>query len=510
MSGIDDLGRREGALARATAEAVADTDTQLAALHATIAEGRHSKMRRRVLLSVAASLIVIVGIGAIAWQGSRGNDGVLVRSSIQPSSDDPPAPTVEPPSPTIEELAPTASDTPPEDTDSASTADSEPLTSAAASDAADKAAASAEVVRPVIDSSVCESVSASQYATPTEAPPPPLHVFGRRVDSPTPIQVFADPELGPTGPFVAVIRYTEPSSATPEPGALWDAVDIGGTAGVLAGSPDGRFDMVWDLTDASQVVLRSTGMDKPAVVEFARSLVARNPTAAVPGLDTTSDALVLTAESMNDNVRGAHSSSQCQLPNEHGYYVAGSVRGDAVFQYIALIDRIDRPDDVERRGDGVVYTVSRNAPALEADAIEETGPDDWLALRARPPLGWPEEPQHRAVFLDQWEYVELRPVDGASTTPPSPLGLQIRVEDGVAFLELDYSAVAVDDGAEYKSIELTPGTGGMSTARAGTLGGHRIGPYDGGPLTVSANVNYTTSTGENLQTTGPVEIILQL
>lgn len=523
MSRIEDLGRRAGARLRGEAAAVADTDAQLAALRSTMAGGRHNEARR-VLLGVAASLIVIVGIGAIAWQGSRdGGDGVPGGPSMQPvSSDDPSAPTAEARAPTIIELSPTATDVTPEGTGSPSTVDAQPSTSESApttitssppsstSDVAEEAAGNAGVRRPVIESSVCASASASQYETPMKVPPPPLHVFGRRVDSPMPIQVFADPELGPTGPFVAAIRYVEPSSPTPEPGTLWEAVDIGGTAGVFTASPDGRLHMVWDLPDGSQVVLRSTGMGRPAILEFARSLVPRDLTAAVPGLDTTSETLVLAAESMNDDVRGAHSYSECQLTNEQGYYVAGSVRGDPVFQYLALIDRAHIPDDVERRGDGIVYVTSREAPALDADVIIEANPDDWLTLRARPHVGWPEAPQHRTVFLDQWEYVELRPVGSASTTPPSPLGLRIRVEDRVAFLEIDYSAVVIDDRAEYTSIDLAPGTGGLATARGGTIGGHRIGPYDGGPLTVSVEVTYTSSAGEDIQTTEAFELSLQL
>jgi hypothetical protein len=379
-----------------------------------------------------------------------------------------------------------------------------------ASDAAGETTERAGLDRPLIESSVCVPVSASQYDTPTEAAPPPLHVFGRRANAPMPIQIFADRELGPTGPFVVAIRYAEPPTPAPEPGTLWKAVDIDDTAAALAAWPDGRRSMVWDLPDGSQVVLRSTGIDEPALLEFARSLVPREPTASVPGLDTPSGSLALTAESMNDDVRGNHSSSECQLTAEQGYYVAGSVGGDPVFQYLALVDRADIPDDVERRGDGIVYVTSRGAPALDAGVIVAAGPDQWLALRAQPHFGWPEEPQNRTVFFDQWEYVEVRPVDGASTTPASPLGLRIRVDDGVAFLEIDYSAVVIDDRSEYKTIELTPGTGSLSTARGGTVGGHRIGPYDGGPLTVSVDVTYTGSAGEDIQTTEALDLSLQL
>ena len=521
MSGIDDVGRREGDRLRGEAAAVADTEEQLAALRSTMVSAEPGDTHRRAILGVAAAFIVVVGIGAIAWEGSRDGSRVPSASSTGLPSDAPPTATADTPTVTTAAVPPTDTDTSPDETDPPPTIDAQPSTSATSpttpesstpvdtSDPAQETTASAEVIRPVVEPSVCVSVSASQYDTPTEAPPPPLHVFGRRAASPVPIQVFADPELGPTGPFVAILRYIEPPSPTPGPGTQWETVDIDGAAAVLDAAPDGRLDMMWDLSDGSQVVLRSTGVDEAVLVEFVRSLVPRDPAASVPGFDTSSEALALAAEAMNDDVRGGHSYSECRLTDEQGYYVAGSVRGDLVFQYLALVDRADIPDDVERRGDGIVYVTSRGAPALDASVVLEADPGDWLALRARPHFGWPEEPQDRTLFVDQWEYVELRPVDGASTTSPSPLGLRIRVDEGVAFLEIDYSAVVVDDRSEYKSIELTPGAGGMSTARGGTVGGHRIGPYNGGSFTVSVDVTYTNSAGEHIQTTGTLDLYLQ-
>lgn len=525
MSEFDELGRRAGAHAREQAAEVADTDAQLVALRSSLNGDHRRRPRhraRRIAVGIAASLVVAAGIGAIVWQARGDGDGGLdptdtfdqpVASDESPSSTplDPPASaTTEVPSPVATAQPSTTENTPDQTTDPALDPPVPTLQDAEAG--TDEEAAmptSAEVLRPVLASSECTPASATAYETPTEAPPPPLHLFGRRVDDPVPIQVFADPDLGPTGPFAAAILYDEPSQPMPAPGSFWASVDVGGNAGVVATSDDGRVDVVWSLPDGSQVVLRSTGLGDDATIAFARSLEPRGADADIPGLDTGTDDLVLAAESMNDDVRGAFSSSECALVDEPGYYVAGSVRGDPVFQYLALVDRPDAPDDVERRGDGIVFVVSRNAPALDASVVIDAEPVDWVALRAAPPVGFPAEPQDRTVLVDQWAYVELRPVSGASETPPSPLGLRIRLTDGVAILEVDQSEVVVDERAEYKTVELAPGGGGISTARAGTVSGYRIGDDDGGPLALSVEVRYISSAGEDIQTTGPLTLQLQ-
>ena len=65
MSGIDDVGRREGDRLRGEAAAVADTEEQLAALRSTMVSAEPGDTHRRAILGVAAAIVLAVQVSQL-------------------------------------------------------------------------------------------------------------------------------------------------------------------------------------------------------------------------------------------------------------------------------------------------------------------------------------------------------------------------------------------------------------------------------------------------------------
>ena len=349
------------------------------------------------------------------------------------------------------------------------------------------------ITRPVFPPDVCEATFARGNDLPLTDD---VTFFARPSDNPIAIQIIGTDETTPAEPFAWVQRSFGDNSALRE----------------LRVFDNGNGEASWDVGDGSQGYIRTRGLNETQIREIIESLTPLPPDAAFPGFSVDSDVWQSLHEDTNTDLTGTGARSGCQVqdvePEIAGVtlqYTVFAVNGDPVLRYGAVIDR-PIPLDVAVVDQTVIIVSGFDDPAAPnaADVIE-ADPDTWTSL-----LGQPDEMQ---VFAERIEQVvegddvevELRNLTDVEIEA-STLTLRVVVEDGVSFLEVDFTDVVLHPDAEFASFLINGRLRAESTVVAGSVGGVRISetsPAD--PFDVSVQI--TGADGDVLQTTDPIRLV---
>ena len=482
MSVFDDQARAAAERIRRNADAMAASHDPMA--HIGRPRGTTDQTHRWLL--VAASVVVVgagvVGLLAISGDGSKHH------------LDDPAGPTGELRTTTPISPAPSVVRTMPDtSTPTTAIADPEPV--------------AASITQPITDPELCRPLSATEPARSGLPRDPgsslPLTLFSRPSELPIPMQVIADPVDGPAEPFAMVMRYFESDRpATGNESVVINGADVG-----LSLSPNGNGEAIWDLPDGSQGYLRSRGLDRQQLIAIVAALSPRPPDATIPGFDYGTNGpptLQLVVDQMNtDGIDGRTAGSWCQMTPSVGYQVSAH-QGDALFTYAAIIDRVVPPLEVDVVGDTVIQVccvADPNAPTA-ADVVQADD-DIWRQLLlAEDPLG---SPTATPIGEDTPATIELVSFD--PSTPTSNLTVRRTVRDGVAFIEVDTSGVALSELSEYWKIEIDGRIRSRSTAHAGGVMGVRLG--DDASSTVPFTVAISTTDGDDITVQTTAGVLLQ-
>lgn len=349
------------------------------------------------------------------------------------------------------------------------------------------------VTRPVFPPEVCEATFARGNNLPLTDD---VTFFARPSDNPIAIQIIGTDETTPAEPFAWVQR------------SFGDNRDVR----ELRVLDNGNGDASWDVGDGSQGYIRTRGLDETQVREIMNALTPLPAGAEFPGFVVDSDVWRSLHEAMNTGLTGSGARSGCQVqgvePEIAGVtlpYTLFAVNGDPVLRYGAVIDR-PIPLDVAVVDQTVIIVSGFDDPAAPnaADVIE-TDPDTWRAL-----LGQPDEWQ---IFAERLEpvregddvEVELRNLSDVDVEA-STLTLRVVVEDGVSFLEVDFTDVVLHPDAVFDSFLIDGRLRAESTVTAGSVGGVRISetsPAD--PFDVSVQI--TGADGKVVQVTDVIRLI---
>lgn len=359
------------------------------------------------------------------------------------------------------------------------------------------------ITRPIIDPALCTPTSAREGDTIRG-----ISLFARRSVNPIPIQVVGDPDLGPAGPFALVQRYFGDSYSV-----SGELVDINGWHVGISLPGNGNGQATWNLDDGSQGYIRSRGLDRDQLIAMVGALTPRPNDDPTPGFDMAplSADLSLLHEQMNTSVEGHSAGSECRVESTGTPFRVSAIDGDPVFEYGGVIDR-HPPLSVGVR-DGVVIVIggSPDPSAPTPDDVVDADPATWLDLRSKPNFPWETDGRMESISEGREVVLPLIPSDPA--TPTGYLTLRIAEQDGVYSLEVYTRDAVLADDAAFWMTELTPGGGGLTTASPETLGsvmGFRIGEHPPEePLTVDVTISVIDGAGFVLQSTGPVQLIVE-
>ena len=371
--------------------------------------------------------------------------------------------------------------------------------------AAASAPLEADVVRPVVDPTVCESFSAIDGALaglPLNPGNLPLTLFGRPSSAPIPIQIIGDPVDGPTKPFAVIQRSfdaeTEPSGQ--------EAVDVNGVTVWVTARPDGDGEAVWNLPDGSQGYLRTRGLERDDVVAILTALTPRSPDSAIPGFDydTGPAGLGLVTERLNTDVTiGNLAGSHCRVADTGSVYRIWSISGGALYQFASVIDRPVPVDVGITNGTVIVISGPADPTGPTVEDVINADEGTWLELLARPANDLGGDPRVEPIGDGLDVVVELVPID--TRQPTSFLTLRLSERDGVATFEVFTANAMIADGAQYWRTDIDGRMRLRTTAYAGGVQGSRLAD---GPLTTEFTVNISTTDGDDfiIQTTGDITL----
>jgi hypothetical protein len=444
-----------------------------------VAAAPATPQRRR--LATVAALILIVGAGTGTLVLLSRDEGDQVRPMDS--------------SPSSTELGgdTTAVTTPPTSTPDTAPSPSTTSITTTTSDAPSTEVAS--ITRPVTEPSVCVPDSARDSFTEG------LTLFARPSSNPVPIQIVADPDDRLVGSFAVVQRYFG-DDRTPNGD---ERVDIGGTTFRISLYENGNGAAEWDVGDGSLGYVRTRGFDRDVLLDVLGALSPRSATDAIPGFEFVAvDGFELLHEQMNTEIQGEVGSFQCDVASTGYRYRISAINGDPVFQYGGVIDRAV-PLEVGMRGSTLIVidgVADPTAPAV--DDVVDAEADVWLELRSRPLS--PDEADGRTESISEGSdvVVPLDSVDG--TTEQGYLTLRLRREEGVTILEVVTADAVLASDAAFWHTDLSPGTGGMSTARVGSVLGFRIGDAPPGE-SIEVTISVIDGGEFVLQTTGTVTLI---
>lgn len=240
------------------------------------------------------------------------------------------------------------------------------------------------IIRPYVDPTLCEPVAAYEGTWTGQA----LEPFALGTDAPIAMQVIAQPDLGPTGPFVLVLRYRDrPLDLTGR-----ELVDVGDQLVAIQVVQTGNAEAVWNLPDGGQAYLRARDVDRATLLAVVEALTARDPGAPVAGfevgaIDATAG-LELVAEHMNSGFAGRWASLECISPDDAQlHWRVYSVDADPVAEYVTVLDR-PRPIDVGIVDGALVMITGPLAfavdPLITLDNVTNADQATWDALLVDP------------------------------------------------------------------------------------------------------------------------------
>ncbi|MEM1332724.1 MAG: hypothetical protein AAGG08_04620 [Actinomycetota bacterium] len=333
----------------------------------------------------------------------------------------------------------------------------------------------ASVTRPIADWSICRPVSANETFVQG------LTLFARPSNNPVPIQIIAQAETGPAGPFAIVQRYFG-DDRTPTGG---DQLVVNGITFHVSVFDNGNGEVEWDVGDESFGYLRSRDLSRDELLTVIETISPRPTETVVPGFDFAGDGgFELLDEGVNTDIVGRVSSSECLVGDSGNRYRITSVSGDPIFRYGAVADR-PVPIDVGGRGDAIVMINGIDDPlAPSVDDVVQADQDDWTELLTQP--RWADASTHP---LGEGESIVVPLIAADDSVELSLLTLRLVRSRGVLNLEICSTDASLAPDATFWHVDLEPGGGGISTASVGSTRGYRVhdGPHDT-PITVTIDV----------------------
>ncbi len=354
----------------------------------------------------------------------------------------------------------------------------------------------AGIKRPVFPPDVCEATSARENSF---ALTDDVTFFARPSDNPIAIQIVGTSETTPAEPFAWVQRSFGDDREESE----------------LRVFDNGNGEASWNVSDGSQGYIRTRGLDEATVREIRDSLTPLPVDGDFPGFSVDSDVWESLHETMNTGLTSTGARSDCQVigvgPDLAGAtlpYTVTAVNGDPVLRYAAVIDR-PPPVDVGVTGETVIIVSGAvDAAAPTAADVVDADPTVWQNLLGQTTsdealLGVPVQ----SVREGDDVVVDLRNLTDVEVET-STLTLRVVVEDGVSFLEVDFTGVVLHPDAEFDWFTIDGRVRAESTVHAGSVGGIRISetsPAD--PFDVSVRI--TSTEGEVLQMTDTIRLVPQ-
>jgi hypothetical protein len=317
-----------------------------------VAPGPTRRARRRSV-AVAASVVVLAGVGGIVW-------------SFVASDPPRPSPAVSDPLPTSPPTSPALPDT-----------TSSPTTTSATSPSAtvNTQPIAPELTRPIVDLDDCRTVSADQRQLTVDG----AYVWARQEGLAVQLYVLAGGSVDAT--FAVAVR----SSDTPRFDPASANTDVGGLPARRTFATPTRGEILWQLPDGTEAYVRTSTMGEDELLDLARSLVPRPVTATIPAFDANVADYELVDEAVTPYVIDEIVDSTCELP-DGAWIRATIVDARPIAQALFLTDRPDGPTSSRLLPDGRLLTVSARPDVrldvVEAalDSIREATDAEWTAL----------------------------------------------------------------------------------------------------------------------------------
>ncbi len=238
--------------------------------------------------------------------------------------------------------------------------------------------------RPFVDPSICSPLAASESGWAEVI----LQPFAIGTDGPIAMQVFADPTLGPDGPFALLLRYRDRPEYLDVPDEL---VDVNGWQVGLRTLQPGTTEATWDLADGGRAYLRARDLDRETIVALVESLQVREKSADVAGFDIRGDrplgaSISMVAEHMNTGLAARGATFACTTPDTSIWRVS-AIDADPIAAYTFALDR-PRPLDVEVVGNTLILVGGPQSfvdrPLVRASDVVNADPATWQDLLGQP------------------------------------------------------------------------------------------------------------------------------
>ncbi len=240
-------------------------------------------------------------------------------------------------------------------------------------------------MRPFVDPSICEATTRWGGELAGEADGLKWSLFSRPSSGPIAIQIIADPELGPTGPYAMVLRYVD----------RWADVEnretepIGEFAVALDVVPNGNAHAHWNLDDGGEGYVRSRGLERDTVVGIIERLSVRHDGDDRPGFDyapttgTSTGGDLLHEGIWAPSASGSYAGIECTSPDGEAIYRIAATHGaaDPIVEYAFVSDR---PAPIEvgyQQGSMIVI----NGPSGRSDAptvsdVRNADDETWTSI----------------------------------------------------------------------------------------------------------------------------------
>lgn len=212
-------------------------------------------------------------------------------------------------------------------------------------------------------------------------------MFARSSTGPISVQILADPERGPTGPYAMLLRYVDRSAGVENR----ETEPIGDFDVLLNVVPNGNAHAFWNLDDGGEGYLRSRGLARETVVDILEGLKATGEQDDRVGFDyvpsaETSTVVELLHEGVWGTPRGSYAGFECVTPDGEGLYRVGAIHGvvDPIVEYAFVSDR-PAPIEVGYR-DGSLVVINGFGDGPDAPMIDDVYNTDEATWTAIPPL----------------------------------------------------------------------------------------------------------------------------
>jgi len=240
--------------------------------------------------------------------------------------------------------------------------------------------ATAGVVRPIVDPSICSATGrwGGDFEDLTWT------LFARSSAGAISIQIIGDPERGPTGPYAMLLRYVDRRAGVEGR----ETEPIGDFIVALDEVPNGNAHAFWNLEDGGEGYLRSRGLDREAVVGILEGLTVRGETDSQRGFDYVPAEATAGVELLHEGIwrtySGSYAGIECTSTDGEARYRIGATYDvdDPIVEYAFVSDR-PAPIDVGYR-DGSLIVINGFGDDPDAPTVGDVHNADQATWNAIP------------------------------------------------------------------------------------------------------------------------------